>query len=204
MKKESYSPRKPQQKRSKDTKKALLDAGLTLIASSGYHHINSKDIAKSAGVSTGSFYAYFKDKKSLFLELVRTYKTQTTMIGNLESCDPSLSPLMYIETFLLEKVTLANKYPSEFHRELHYQIIRDKDIRALYDEYKAIELEVIVQILTEVEPQLAVTSIKTASHIIFNIYEEMITSILETPYELEQANLIKEYSLLLARYLYSQ
>jgi len=194
--------RKPVQKRSIDKKNALLEAGLRLISQKGLHHINSKDIAKEAGVSIGSFYAYFKDKNTLFYELVQNYKDKTTFQEN--ECLDSESPKEYIRTFLNTKLELAKQYPSAFHREIHYQRTRDQAIGQLYNDYKNAELKVFMALLNGISDYTNIKDTRTASNLAFNVYEEMITSVLEISDEIEQQELLESYIELLTRYLFNQ
>lgn len=60
----------PVQQRSIDKKNRLLKAGLDLMRERGYYHVNAAEIAKEAGVSTGIFYRYFKNKLDLVLEIM--------------------------------------------------------------------------------------------------------------------------------------
>jgi AcrR family transcriptional regulator len=47
-----------------------------LFSQKGYHHTNSKEITAAAGVATGSFYAYFKDKREIFIESLKVYQAK--------------------------------------------------------------------------------------------------------------------------------
>lgn len=48
----------------------LLDAATALFAAQGLHAVTSTQIAKRAGVATGTFYLHFPDKHALFEEIV--------------------------------------------------------------------------------------------------------------------------------------
>jgi AcrR family transcriptional regulator len=52
------------------TRNRLLSSARTLFSSRGLHRVTSHDIAREAGVAAGTFYLHFKDKESLFRELV--------------------------------------------------------------------------------------------------------------------------------------
>ncbi len=54
--------RVPTQKRSIEKKRSLIKAGFELFSELGFYKVNTKQIAKQAGVSIGSYYAYFEDK----------------------------------------------------------------------------------------------------------------------------------------------
>lgn len=53
-----------------DKQQALLAAAIELFGEKGYHQASVKDIASLAGVATGTFYLYFRNKESLFTALV--------------------------------------------------------------------------------------------------------------------------------------
>jgi AcrR family transcriptional regulator len=59
--------REPQQKRSIDKKSRIMNAGFKLFCEKGYHNTNTSEIANKAGVSTGTVYSYFKDKKDIYV-----------------------------------------------------------------------------------------------------------------------------------------
>src|ERR1041384_3822324 len=59
----------PKQARSKQTKEKIVQAAIRLFESRGYEKTTSNDIASEAGVSVGSFYVYFSDKRQLLLTI---------------------------------------------------------------------------------------------------------------------------------------
>ena len=59
--------REPMQKRSIEKKTRIVKAGLDLFCEKGFYNTNTVEIAKVAGVSTGTVYSYFKDKKDIYI-----------------------------------------------------------------------------------------------------------------------------------------
>jgi AcrR family transcriptional regulator len=55
--------------RGQDTRRRLLDAGATVLASKGYHATRVDDVVKLAQTSHGTFYLYFANKEELFRAL---------------------------------------------------------------------------------------------------------------------------------------
>jgi AcrR family transcriptional regulator len=53
-----------------DTRKRLFRSARTLFSSRGLHEVTTHDIARRAGVASGTFYLHFKDKEALFREIV--------------------------------------------------------------------------------------------------------------------------------------
>lgn len=73
---------KKQQKRTIKNREKILKAAEELFKEKGYFQTNTKEIARVAGLSTGSFYNYFPDKLAIFKETVLKYGNQN--IKNLE------------------------------------------------------------------------------------------------------------------------
>ncbi|MEZ4362577.1 MAG: helix-turn-helix domain-containing protein [Kofleriaceae bacterium] len=61
------------QERARRSYEALLDAAERLFADQGFDAVGTPEIAAAAGVSVGTCYRYFDDKKQLFLEVIRRY-----------------------------------------------------------------------------------------------------------------------------------
>lgn len=53
-----------------ETRARLLESGRALFAANGLHRVTSHEIARGAGVAAGTFYLHFRDKESLFREIV--------------------------------------------------------------------------------------------------------------------------------------
>ncbi len=70
---ENKPVRKPQQKRSIETKEKILSAAYALFCEKGYFSTTTNEIAKVAKVSIGSLYAYYKDKDTILLDILERY-----------------------------------------------------------------------------------------------------------------------------------
>ena len=75
---QTHQPRTPRQDRSIATKRQLFQSALELFAEEGYPHTTTKKIAARAGIAVGSFYAYYTNKKAVFLEVIRYYYGRIT------------------------------------------------------------------------------------------------------------------------------
>lgn len=88
------------QERTIVNRKKILESAKQLFNTKGYYNTNTKEIAKQAGVATGSFYNYFPDKLSIFQEfmimrLERNYSDLCELIKKLNK-----HPQMAKETIL--------------------------------------------------------------------------------------------------------
>ena len=62
-----------QEERSQRSRNQILEAALELFSHRGYGATSMRDIARDAGVSTGNVYHHFKDKETIFNELLNQY-----------------------------------------------------------------------------------------------------------------------------------
>jgi AcrR family transcriptional regulator len=62
-----------QDKRSEKSRAAILEAALNLFSSQGYRGTSIREIAQSAGVSTGNVYHHFPDKETIFQTVLGQY-----------------------------------------------------------------------------------------------------------------------------------
>jgi AcrR family transcriptional regulator len=60
----------PATARGRRTRQRLLDAAETVFGRVGYEAASIADLTREAGVALGTFYVYFPDKKTLFVEVV--------------------------------------------------------------------------------------------------------------------------------------
>jgi AcrR family transcriptional regulator len=91
----------------KESKKRIIDAAIAVFSAKGYAKANIREIAKSAGISVGGVYLYFKNKEELYKNLVNDWrrdigsKSETT-VASAESASEALSNFlkMHLENAL--------------------------------------------------------------------------------------------------------
>jgi len=122
----------PTQKRAEEKKDRLMRAGLELFDKQGYHGANAKEIAAAAGVATGTFYLYFRDKKALFMAILA--RLEETLLGHVQDLGRQLSesgasPAQVIEAVVSQSITGHDRYKG-LHREVLALEMTDPDIHA--------------------------------------------------------------------------
>lgn len=131
MAESSRAVRIPQQKRSIEKRAALVAAAGRVFVEKGFHATSTNEIIRESGLSTGTLYSYFADKKALFLEAVEAHYDRLNQM--LES---SLAALQPGDSDLVQKVlpaTLhANVEAIPFHKEVMSMVFTDVDVRARY------------------------------------------------------------------------
>ena len=126
--------KKPLTKKAAETQQKLLMATIEQVAKHGYHNITVDEIAKTCGMSTGSAYRYFKNKKEMLIAAIEFYysniqkfsKTEDTQLAEFNS------PQAMIEYVLQQFYQIHKKYYA-IHEELESLRHIDADIREVYE-----------------------------------------------------------------------
>ena len=81
--------KKPEQARSAATVEAIFEATARILQNEGIDALNTNAIARLAGISIGTLYQYFADKKSILIALARRELdfTQRTTIDAMRSAE---------------------------------------------------------------------------------------------------------------------
>jgi AcrR family transcriptional regulator len=107
--------------RSGERRDAILSAALDEFSTRGFEAARLDDVAKRAGVAKGTIYLYFRDKETLFQELIRAMLTP--LVGTIEALGQSDLPL----------AVLAERIADLFVREV-YETRRKDVIRLMIAE----------------------------------------------------------------------
>src|SRR6516162_1373048 len=76
-------PRVARDERRNERRTAILSAALEEFAARGFAATRLDDVARRAGVAKGTIYLHFRDKESLFQELVRAMLSP--LVGTIEA-----------------------------------------------------------------------------------------------------------------------
>lgn len=67
---EKISDANPKLEEKHKRKQQIIDAAIKIFSQKGYHRANVRDITQAVGISTGTFYIYYDNKRDLFIEVV--------------------------------------------------------------------------------------------------------------------------------------
>lgn len=138
----------PKQQRSQETKKKIERAAFQLFSKKGIHGTNTKEITEKAGVATGSFYAYFKNKKQLLLKILEDFLNQAYLIvwkdlGSYTMDRLTRDDVKSIIVNVFKAYDIAPLFLSQTHA-LRYS---DPDINRIYERERHREVEQIQQLI---------------------------------------------------------
>lgn len=86
--------------RSAERRDAILSAALDEFSARGFEPARLDDVARRAGVAKGTIYLYFRDKESLFQELIRSMLTP--LVGTIEALGEADAPLPVLAERIVE------------------------------------------------------------------------------------------------------
>lgn len=141
--------RNPIKKSSIEKKNKILEKGFTLMCEKGYHNVNSVDIAKYAGVSTGIIYQYFTDKRDIFIEGVKNYSSNIMfpMIDILDNTKIDKNNLGKILNNMIDSFIDTHKMSKKAHEELIAMSHIDDEINQIFKDNELKMNEKIVNTL---------------------------------------------------------
>jgi AcrR family transcriptional regulator len=104
--------RAPRAQEPAERRAAILDAALAEFAARGFADTRLDDVARHAGIAKGTIYLYFRDKESLFQELVRTMLSP--LVGAIEAAPLRDLPIRAVVELIVD-VFVNEIYPT--HRK---------------------------------------------------------------------------------------
>ena len=109
------SRRRPKQRRARQTVEAVLDAVMRIVKREGIKAVTTNRIAEVAGVSIGSVYQYFPDKRAIFIALHERHIQQIDRLVETKLVENAESPLDKLIRAMVEATIEAHETDPEFY-----------------------------------------------------------------------------------------
>jgi AcrR family transcriptional regulator len=167
------------QKRAHDTHRALLDAAAHLFAERGFDDTQTPDIARAAGVSVGTFYRYFADKRQAFIEVMRQHTAEMLgrVMANLkaEAFAPSQTPdaRWAAVQHVIDVVFQTTSENPELLRVFLTMSMRDPDVHQIREEFEERGRSAVETLLREVATPSRITDPRAAAEVIHIAAQEV-------------------------------
>jgi len=196
----------PQQKRSIKTRNRILKAAKKMFSEQGFHGTNSKQIAAEAGVSIGSFYCYFSNKKKLFIEVLGAYETERMMqivasqLSPLEGED--LTRRRGIVHNIIQTILDAHAISPRFHREVMAMRYADTEVEAHYDAAERKAIQQLAEHIRNLAHKPRVKDIDAAALVIFSSVEKIVNLVKLFRCDLPEKRVVDALTDMIYRFLY--
>jgi len=153
--------RQPVQKRAIAKKQKIIECGFNLICEKGYYNVDCIEIAKASGVSTGTIYQYFKDKRDIFLHGLRNF-SDSMLFPILEYKDKVIKPDELSD--FIRKIIKNNVRVHNISKSAHEEIMAirhsDSEVNEIFHKYEIEATDVLVEIF------------KNSNFVTKNLYEK--------------------------------
>ncbi|MBW2355897.1 MAG: TetR/AcrR family transcriptional regulator [Deltaproteobacteria bacterium] len=201
----SPKTRIPRQQRGIETRDSILAAARELFSAKGFHGTNSKEIAGRAGVSIGSFYSYFKNKKVLFMEVFKAYKQEQIIRILREQNRQRIETLgrATIVRAIIESILAAHDLSPGFDREAMVMCYADPEVKEYHGEIERQINAQLVETLRQVEDRLRVTDLEAAAAVVSNAVVMTVHSIKIFDAPLPRDRLIDALAEMIRRFLFN-
>jgi AcrR family transcriptional regulator len=116
------SRRRPKQRRSRQTVGAILEAVIRLLKRGGPRAITTNRIAEIAGVSIGSVYQYFPNKRAIFVALHQRHVDSIDRMIQGKIMEHAAAPLKDLVRALVEGMAEAHETDPELYGLLFAEV----------------------------------------------------------------------------------
>lgn len=172
--------RTPIQKRAIEKKEKIVKAGFELICEKGYYNINTAEIAKAAGVSTGIVYQYFKDKHDILIEGISLYSNSIfypmLSIVNRKTANITRDNFPELLRNMIDKFIVNHKISQIAHEEIITMTHSDKEVAEIFHKSEMEMTNKIAQILIDngLDSENLKEKVHTSISLIDNLCHEIV------------------------------
>jgi AcrR family transcriptional regulator len=118
----SSSRRRPTQRRARATVEAVLDAVVRILKREGAGAVTTNRIAEVAGVSIGSLYQYFPDKRAIFVALHERHIEQIDRLVERTLVEHAAAPLDELMRAMVEAMVDAHTGDPELFEMMQAEV----------------------------------------------------------------------------------
>jgi AcrR family transcriptional regulator len=196
---------KLKQKRTFETRDKLIRVAMELFAAQGYFSVTTNEVAKQAGISIGSLYSHFSDKKALMIACVRNYydlvsRDIDTGTIKLPAQDaPAFLPYL---AQAIESVFVAHQFMPGFHRAMMAACLTDSDLRAINEEKDKEGKQQVVCFLESLKPIVTITNISLAADVVYIVISETVHKYMNGELVYSKEELVDELVRIISAYLF--
>jgi len=185
--------REPKQVRSIKTKEKILEAALQLFCSKGYYKTTTNEIAKLANVSIGSLYSYYKDKDTIFLEILSDYhKTFSRVYDDIDRNMEIFKsdPKAWLR-HLFEYMIRAHETSIELNKEMNILCYTKPEVAKIREKNQEKNREITLEYFHLYKNEMKVDDIEAASIVVFNLIDSVVDQIVFSENKIDNERILK-------------
>ncbi|MBN1880763.1 MAG: TetR/AcrR family transcriptional regulator [Deltaproteobacteria bacterium] len=195
--------REPVQARSREKKTRIVQSARELINKKGYDAITTSSIAQRAGVSIGTLYAYFSDKKDILMEVVAAFNDDIYnhfQSGISENTADNLSLEETIDA-VLHALWHAHIHEKRLHNEIVILSMRDPEVDAAFSANEKRLYETIRELLIRFNDRIEVNNPAAAMFVLKFAVDGVLNRLLDCENKMDVEAVLREMSSMILKYL---
>ena len=185
---------KPKQKRSELTKEKILDTALKLFCQKGYYKVSTNEIARASNISIGNLYFYFKNKDSIFLEILNRYHQSFLQIH-----DDFLHEMEYAEEHpkqflrrLIEMIIANHENSRDLNREIQILSLSDATVADVLKKQQEQTENTVFCYFEKYRDKFQVQDLEAAASITFTLINSVVDQIVFSKNKINRDRLLTE------------
>ena len=184
--------RQPKQSRSINRKEKILDAAMELYCEKGYYKTTTNEIAQRAEVSIGTLYSYFKDKDTIFFEVLGKYHEK--FIATKEELPNSPDYIKAnFKTWLknlIENLITVHEESKAFNRELNVLSYYDAKVAEILEQNRERSMKDTIGYIMVLNDDLGIKDVEAVATVTFDLISATVDRIVFGKNEIERERLI--------------
>jgi AcrR family transcriptional regulator len=211
------------QRRAHETRDRIIRAAMGLISDRGYFAVTTNEVARQAGVSVGSLYSYFSDKKALMIacaaryhEMVRdsietaSFEQAPGQEGPLPPCQDARLSSVRDDSFAsclrdaIESVFMAHRIMPGFHQAMRAACLQDADLREIEARQNDESRQRVLALLRRWEPVIVPSDIPLAADLVYLLISETVHGYRDEGIGHDEERLVEELTRMIRLYLFAQ
>jgi len=201
---DSSSPvREPVQARSREKKHRIVQCARELINEQGYDAITTNTIARRAGVSIGTLYAYFNNKKDILMEVVAAFNEDiyTHFQSGIRENTTSILSLEETIDAVLRALWHAHIHEKQLHNEIIILSLKDPEVEAAFTANDERLFERIRELLIRFNDRIEMEDPTAAMFVLKYAVDGVINRLLEIENGMAIDAVLRELSVMVLKYL---
>jgi AcrR family transcriptional regulator len=191
-KKKDQQTRMPKQLRSINKKEKILEAAMELYYEKGYYKTTTNEIAQRAGVSIGTLYSYFKDKDTVFFEVLDKYHKTFTEAKDEIINDPDLlrTDIKLWLRYLFKSLIKVHEESKLFNREINVISYYNPEVAAIVAKNRQSTMKETVGYFLELKEEFEADDVEAVAAVIFDLISATVDRIVFGQNEISRERLI--------------
>jgi AcrR family transcriptional regulator len=114
-------------------KQQILDAAMDIFSEKGFATATTAEIARAAGVAEGTIYNYFRNKRELFIAVIKNFIVSMQLMELIDKLPGDGTPFVF-KDIMQDRLNFAENEDTSHILLLMSEIQRDPELKKLYAE----------------------------------------------------------------------